>query len=648
LTPVPAYHAKRRRHGIPDPGGSGAPPHVSEAGFSLMEVMVALAVLGVVMSALGAFSVTTLSVINAQSNAQTATQLVNSSLERVRGLRGSSVTSGRDQASTVAQWAAASAAVIPYLGTMAQAYDDTATAGSTAALPIATQTVSVNGVPYSQSWYVGQCWQPVIGGACLATMTPGSVAFYRVLAVVGWAGRRCPAAGCDQIASTLVSGASTEPVFRAHQTAVAPQVINPGRQNGELTIAVNLTVTATGGAPPLTWAASGLPAGLSMNSSGKVTGTPTTAGTYSVSVTAIDGFNLIGSAAFTWFVTTLPVLTKPANQASQGGVAVTAFTPTLTGGTSPLTWKATGLPSGLSIDASTGAVTGIPTTAGGYPVSVTVTDAYAKASTTSFTWTIPALTITTPALQRGEVGIAATALQAVASGGIKPYTWATTNAPPGLSISTTGLVSGAPTTAGNYAARIKVVDTGGKTASTAAFTWAIIAAPRISSPRTAQTGALAAATSIQAVATGGTGVNTWSVANLPTGTSMTTAGKITGAYTAAGRYLTTLTLTDSAGATDAVTLIWTVTSGTALRITSPTGDRADALGQAMTSLTALSAGGTGTKVWTATGLPTGVSIATSTGTVSGTPTAAGIYTSKITVTDGANATSNFMFFWTIV
>ena len=614
-----------------------------------MEVMVALAVLGVVMSALGAFSVTTLSVINAQSNAQTATQLVNSSLERVRGLRGSAVTSGRDQVSTVAQWAAASAAVTPYLGTMAQAYDDTATAGSIAALPIAAQTVSVNGVPYSLSWYVGQCWQPLVGGNCLGTMTPGSVAFYRVLTVVGWAGRRCPASGCAQIVSTLVSGASVEPVFRARQTAVAPQVIDPGRQNGELTVAVNLTVTATGGAPPLTWAASGLPAGLSMNSSGKITGTPTSVGTYSVTVTATDGFNLIGSAAYTWIIAALPVLTKPANQTSQGGVPIISFTPTLTGGTSPLTWRATGLPSGLSIDPSTGTITGTPTTAGGYTVTVTVTDAYAKTSSTSFTWTVPALSIATPAAQRGEVGVAATALQAVASGGIKAYTWTTTTLPAGLSISTAGVISGKPTTAGAYAIKITVTDSAGKTVSTAAFTWTIIAAPAISSPRTAQTSVLAGPVSIQAVATGGAGGNVWSVANLPTGLSMTTAGKITGASTAAGRYLTTLTLTDSAGATDSVLLAWTVTSSTALRITSPTGTyaRSETRALPITAFTATAAGGTGALTWSASSLPTGVSIVSGTGAVSGTPTVAGTYSSTITVTDSAGATSNFMFSWMI-
>ncbi|HCU48427.1 MAG TPA: hypothetical protein DGG94_01090, partial [Micromonosporaceae bacterium] len=85
-------------------------------------------------------------------------------------------------------------------------------------------------------------------------------------------------------------------------TPGAPVVANPGNQASTVGTAVTLNNSASGGTPPYTWSASGLPAGLSINSStGQVTGTPTTAGTSNVTITA-TGAGLSGSANFSWTV----------------------------------------------------------------------------------------------------------------------------------------------------------------------------------------------------------------------------------------------------------------------------------------------------------------------------------------------------------
>jgi subtilisin-like proprotein convertase family protein/subtilisin family serine protease len=80
-------------------------------------------------------------------------------------------------------------------------------------------------------------------------------------------------------------------------------VVNPGGQSGTVGVAVNRTNSATGGSSPYTWSATGLPAGLSINSStGTITGSPSAAGTSNVTVTATDSASRSGSAAFGWTV----------------------------------------------------------------------------------------------------------------------------------------------------------------------------------------------------------------------------------------------------------------------------------------------------------------------------------------------------------
>jgi acetylxylan esterase len=82
-------------------------------------------------------------------------------------------------------------------------------------------------------------------------------------------------------------------------------VTNPGNQTSTTGSAASVQIHATdsGSGQTLTYAASGLPAGLSINSStGLISGTPTTAGTSSVTVTATDGTGASGNTSFTWTV----------------------------------------------------------------------------------------------------------------------------------------------------------------------------------------------------------------------------------------------------------------------------------------------------------------------------------------------------------
>ena len=80
-------------------------------------------------------------------------------------------------------------------------------------------------------------------------------------------------------------------------------VTNPGSQSSTVGTAVSLQISGSdSGGASLTYSASGLPAGLSISSSGLISGTPTTANTYSVTVTAQDSTGASGSASFSWAV----------------------------------------------------------------------------------------------------------------------------------------------------------------------------------------------------------------------------------------------------------------------------------------------------------------------------------------------------------
>lgn len=67
---------------------------------------------------------------------------------------------------------------------------------------------------------------------------------------------------------------------------------------------VSLTVKGRDGTPPYTWSASGLPPGLSINSStGVISGTPTAVGAYTVTITGHDTTaSPAGSYSFNWVI----------------------------------------------------------------------------------------------------------------------------------------------------------------------------------------------------------------------------------------------------------------------------------------------------------------------------------------------------------
>jgi hypothetical protein len=236
---------------------------------------------------------------------------------------------------------------------------------------------------------------------------------------------------------------------------------------------VSLTMQASGAASGATWsyAATGLPSGLSIDAgTGAITGTVTGAAAKdTVKVTAADGNGASVSQSFTWQVSVLS-LTNPGAQYNAVGdkVSLALKTSGLPTG-DKWTYSAAGLPSGLSINTSTGAITGkVSGTATSYSATVTAGDGKGASVSQTFTWNISVLALTNPGTQSAAVG-ASVSLQMNATG-VPPgetSTYTASGLPTGLSINAgTGLISGTISGASKkYSVTVKITDKDGATTS---------------------------------------------------------------------------------------------------------------------------------------------------------------------------------------
>ncbi|WP_145859377.1 Ig-like domain-containing protein [Pedobacter suwonensis] len=351
-------------------------------------------------------------------------------------------------------------------------------------------------------------------------------------------------------------------------TVTAALVLTPGALPDGLTGTVYPTQTipaATGGTGPYIYTAAGVPPGLTFNpATREITGTPTQPGTYTIPVAVVDANGNTLTSNYTVKITD-PLLLPAAILAdgTTGTVYTTQIIPGATGGTTPYTYSATGVPPGLTFNSSTRAITGTPTTVGSYTVPVTVTDADGKTVTTNYTININnPLLLPVATLPDGTEGaVYATQTLPAATGGVGPYTYAGTNLPPGLSFNAnTREVTGTPTQAGNYVIAVTVTDSQGKTASN---NYPVKVNGTLTLPtKTLPNGIVGTSYLTQTLpsVTGGTSPYTYAATNLPPGLSFnSTTREITGTPTLGGIYNISLTATDADNNKATTTYALTVT-----------------------------------------------------------------------------------------
>ncbi|MGH3132923.1 MAG: putative Ig domain-containing protein, partial [Gaiellaceae bacterium] len=253
----------------------------------------------------------------------------------------------------------------------------------------------------------------------------------------------------------------------------APTITTASLPDATVGVAYSETLQATGGTPPYTWSLDSgvLPAGLSLDAStGAITGTPTAAGTSPFTALVTDNAAQSDTQALSITVDPAPVVPPTITTTSlPDGTVDVAYSETLqaTGGTPPYTWSldSGALPAGLTLDASTGAVTGTPTAAGTSPFTVRVTDSATQSDTQPLSITVdpaplPPLAITTPSDLPDGTQRDFYSVTLAATGGDPPYTWShvSGNLPRGLTLSPSGVISGTPTKRGNSTFTLRVTD----------------------------------------------------------------------------------------------------------------------------------------------------------------------------------------------
>ncbi len=312
----------------------------------------------------------------------------------------------------------------------------------------------------------GLAGQPIVATDSLVVSSSTSTYLFNLQ--TGALVQTIPYGGPVSVANGTLYIAGTDGTLRAFRSAglVAPTITSANSAIFSTGQGGSFTVTATG-YPAATFGASGLPFWARLDSTtGLLSGTPPTAdgSPFTVTLTAANGVSPSANQTFTITVlqTDLPAITNGPPPAVATVGSNYAFTWTATGYPFPTFALTSGsLPPGLALSSS-GALTGTPITLGSYSGTVTASNAAGSASQ-SFSITVNQAPVITSAPLSMPISLGSAFNFTFAATGSPAPTYAVTsgNLPPGLSLSSSGVISGTPTTLGAYTGTITAANAAG-------------------------------------------------------------------------------------------------------------------------------------------------------------------------------------------